>query len=233
MNQRTFLYQLQLIDNEIDKHNKQLIEIQKILNFNHDVIALQQDLDLLETEKKGKNQILKKFSDEASLIQNKISSSEQSLYDGSVKNPKELQSINLEIDSLRKRIVTLDEEQLDYLYQIEELDEKIDLKKAELSNLEQTKLDQRNNFQLKIEHIQKENNRLDIEKKTIINQIEDNFLEKYKLLRKTKNGVAVSLIVDNACALCGNSLPPMEVQKAKSSEDEVNCSVCKRFLFTG
>ena len=127
----------------------------------------------------------------------------------------------------------MDEEQLDYLYQIEELDEKIDLKKAELSNLEQTKLDQRNNFQLKIEHIQKENNRLDIEKKTIINQIEDNFLEKYKLLRKTKNGVAVSLIVDNACALCGNSLPPMEVQKAKSSEDDVNCSVCKRFLFTG
>lgn len=233
MNQRTFLYQLQLIDNEIDKHNKQLNEIQKILNFNQDVIALQQDLDLLETEKKGKNQILKKFSDEATIIQNKISSSEQSLYDGSVKNPKELQSINLEIDSLRKRLVTLDEEQLDYLYQIEELDEKIDLKKAELSNLEQTKLDQRNNFQLKIEHIQKENNRLDIEKKTIINQIEDNFLEKYKLLRKTKNGVAVSLIVDNACALCGNSLPPMEVQKAKSSEDDVNCSVCKRFLFTG
>lgn len=233
MNQRTFLYQLQLIDNEIDKHNKQLNEIQKILNFNQDVKALQQDLDLLETEKKGKNQILKKFSDEASLIQNKISSSEQSLYDGSVKNPKELQSINLEIDSLRKRIVTLDEEQLDYLFQIEELDEKIAIKKAELSNLEQIKLDQRNNFQLKVEFIQKENNRLDIEKKTIINQIEDDFLEKYNLLRKTKNGIAVSLIIDNACALCGNSLPPMEVQKAKSSVDDVNCSVCKRFLFTG
>ncbi|HSM24670.1 MAG TPA: hypothetical protein VK856_07405, partial [Anaerolineaceae bacterium] len=111
MNQRTFLYQLQIIDNEIDKHKKKLIEIQKILNFNQDVAILQQDLDRLEMEKKGKNQILKKFSDEAELIQSKKSNSERSLYDGSVKNPKELQSINLEIDSLKKRITTLDEEQ--------------------------------------------------------------------------------------------------------------------------
>lgn len=233
MNQRTFLYQLQIIDNEIDKRKKKLIEIQKILNFNQDVAALQHDLDGLETDKKGKNQILKKFSDEAEIIQNKISNSERSLYDGTVKNPKELQSINLEIDSLRKRIASLDEEQLDYLYQIEELDEKIEAKRAALNSLEQTKRNQKDNFQIEIDQIQKENNRLDIEKKPILGQINDNFLEKYNLLRKTKNGIAISLIMDNACSMCGNGLPPMEVQKAKSSVDDINCSVCKRFLFPG
>ncbi|HSM24565.1 MAG TPA: hypothetical protein VK856_06845, partial [Anaerolineaceae bacterium] len=118
-------------------------------------------------------------------------------------------------------------------FQIEELDEKIEKKKAELNSLEQTKLNQKNNFQIEIDQIQKENNRMEIEKKPIIGQIEDNFLVKYNLLRKTKNGIAISLIIDNACSMCGNGLPPMEVQKAKSSVDDIYCSVCKRFLFLG
>jgi predicted nucleic acid-binding Zn-ribbon protein len=230
MNQRTFLYQLQAIDTDIDKLNQRLNDIHKILEFNEDIIAVKHRIELLDLQLRNQNHSLKKISDEAQFIQSKISTSEQSLYDGSIKNPKELQGVNAEIESLKKRLSTLDEEQFEYLIQIETLEEELLIHNNELNKLEQSKSQQKTKFQSEIEEIHKEINRLNIEKKPVLTQIDEEFLKIYTNLRKTKNKIAVSKIVDNACSMCGNSLPPMEVQKARGPIDDVFCSVCKRFL---
>jgi predicted nucleic acid-binding Zn-ribbon protein len=233
MNQRTFLYQLQVLDTDIDKQNQRLKEIQKILEFNKDITIVKLKIDQLELDLKNQNHSLKKISDEAQTIQNKISTSEQSLYDGSIKNPKELQSVNAEIESLKKRLSTLEEEQFEYLILIESLEEKLEEQIKELNVLEQSKTQQALQFQSEIEVIQKEINRLNIEKKPILSQIDEEFLKIYTNLRKIKNKIAVSQIVDNACSMCGNSLPPMEVQRARGPIDDIFCPVCKRFLYSG
>lgn len=233
MNQRTFLYQLQIIDTEIDKFRLRLAEIQKVMNFNDDIKAINIRIEQTEGNLKKLNHSLKKISEETQTIQNKISTSEKSLYDGSVKNPKELQSITAEIESLKKRYSTLDEEQFELLIQIEELEEQLAQQNSELSSLQQSKAVQNQQFQTEIRQIEKEISRLEIEKKPILSQIDEDYLRIYQNLRKTKNKIAVSLIVDNACSMCGNSLPPMEVQRARSSTDDVFCPVCKRILYSG
>lgn len=233
MNQRTFLYQLQIIDTEIDKFRLRLAEIQKVMNFNDDIKAINIRIEQTEGNLKKLNHSLKKISDEAQTIQNKISSSEKSLYDGSVKNPKELQSITAEIGSLKKRFSTLDEEQFEFLMQIDVEEEELAQQNSELSSLQQSKAVQNQQFQTEIHQIEKEISRLEIEKKPILSQIDEDYLRIYQNLRKTKNKIAVSLIVDNACSMCGNSLPPMEVQRARSSTDDVFCPVCKRILYSG
>lgn len=233
MNQRTFLYQLQIIDTEIDKFRLRLAEIQKVMNFNDDIKAINIRIAQTEGNLKKLNHSLKKISEETQTIQNKISTSEKSLYDGSVKNPKELQSITAEIESLQKRYSTLDEEQFELLIQIEELEEQLAQQNSELSSLQQSKAVQNQQFQTEIRQIEKEISRLEIEKKPILSQIDEDYLCIYQNLRKTKNKIAVSLIVDNACSMCGNSLPPMEVQRARSSTDDVFCPVCKRILYSG
>ena len=233
MNQRTFLYQLQIIDPEIDKFRLRLAEIQKVMNFNDDIKAINIRIEQTEGNFKKLNHSLKKISDEAQTIQNKISSSEKSLYDGSVKNPKELQSITAEIESLKKRFSTLDDEQFELLMQIEVEEKQLAQQNSELSSLQQSKAVQNQQFQTEIRQIEKEISRLEIEKKPILSQIDEDYLRIYQNLRKTKNKIAVSLIVDNACSMCGNSLPPMEVQRARSSTDDVFCPVCKRILYSG
>jgi predicted nucleic acid-binding Zn-ribbon protein len=233
MNQRTFLYQLQIIDTEIDKFRLRLAEIQKVMNFDDDIKAINIRIAQTEGNLKKLNHSLKKISDETQTIQNKISTSEKSLYDGSIKNPKELQSITAEIESLKKRYSNLDEEQFELLIQIEELEEQLAQQNSELSSLQQSKAVQNQQFQTEIRQIEKEISRLEIEKKPILSQIDEDYLCIYQNLRKTKNKIAVSLIVDNACSMCGNSLPPMEVQRARSSTDDVFCPVCKRILYSG
>lgn len=219
-----------MIDTDIDKLHQRLNDIQKILEFNEDVLAVKHKIEQLESNLRNQNHSLKKISDEAQTIQTKISSSEKSLYDGSIKNPKELQSVNAEIDSLKKRLSTLDEEQFEFLILIETLEEKLEEQKKKLDDLEQNKSQQKTQFQSEMEEIQKEINRLNVEKKPILSQIHEEFLRIYTNLRKSKNKIAVSQIVDDACSMCGNSLPPMEVQRARGPIDDIFCPVCKRFL---
>jgi hypothetical protein len=233
MNQRTFLYQLQLIDHDLDKNEKRLSELRDLISFNSDEKLIEQEISALLIEKKSQNQKLNKISDEANIIQEKITKSEQSLYDGSIKNPKELQSVNIEIDSLKKRRTVLDEQQLEFLFLIDNLDEQLKIKEESLSTLLVRKNDQKEIFQIEIDEIEKVIKKLNIDKNPVLNQIENSYLETYEKLRKTKNKIAISIIIDNACSICGNGLPPMEVQKAKSSIDEIFCPVCKRFLYCG
>jgi predicted nucleic acid-binding Zn-ribbon protein len=233
MNQRTFLYQLQLLDLELDKNEKRLSEIQRIISYFDDINKIEQTISLIESEKKTWQQKLNKISGEAQSVQEKTKKSEQSLYDGTIKNPKELQSVNIEIDSLKKRLSVLDEQQLEIMFSIEDLDDQISNKKLSMESLIKEKNAQKEVLMREIEDIEKSNNKLAIEKTPILTQIEEEFLRTYENLRKSKNKIAISLIVDNACSMCGNGLPPMEVQRAKSSADEIFCPVCKRFLYCG
>ena len=233
MNQRTFIYQLQIIDHELDKNEKRLSEIKNTLADNKDIQKIEQEISTLDLDLKNQNQKFNKISDQARSIQDKKSKSEQSLYDGSIKHPKELQNVNSEIDSLKKRISVLDEQLLELMYLIEDLEEKIKIKKDFYQSLINKKHAEKEVLQIEIDEIEKENKKLNIEKIPIQNHIDNDFLLMYEKLRKSKNKIAISLIIDNACSICGNSLAPMEIQKAKSSTDDVFCPVCKRFLYIG
>ena len=53
MNQRTFLYQLQLLDLELDKNEKRLSEINEIISYSQDVKVIEQIVAEIESEKKS------------------------------------------------------------------------------------------------------------------------------------------------------------------------------------
>lgn len=233
MNQRTYLYQIQNFDLQVDKNERRIKELKKKISDNEAIKKIESKCAVVETERKKQQTRLKKISDEAAIIQDKIKKSEKSLYDGSIRNPKELESVNTEITSLKKRLSILDENQLEIMFEIERLDEIILGLQNELQDLVQEKKDQNEEFIIEIKELEKSNINLAIEKEPILTQIDPEFLSIYNKLRKSKNNIAVSVIADNSCSICGNGLTPMEVQKAKSSVDEIYCPVCKRFLFFG
>lgn len=231
MNQRTFLYQLQLLDNQIEKNNKRLNEIEEIIADEKEIIEARSKLEQVE---KSYNQLNKKFnkiSDEASLLSEKIKKSQTSLYDGSVTNHKELQDINTEIASLSKRHTILDEELLELLMAMETAENKAKEAKEQFDLKVKEKNDKTNLLLSEKTTLLKENQKVQIEKEPVINQIDDAYLQIYNKLQRTKNKIAIAPILDGACSICGNILTPMEIQKAKSSQDDIYCPVCKRFLY--
>jgi predicted nucleic acid-binding Zn-ribbon protein len=233
MSQITFLYQLQTIDSEIDRINKRIDAINTIISSDQEVIK---SLASLEGSKKKQSLQLKsleKIEDEVSRNKTKIKQSEDKLYSGVVKNPKELQDLQTEIKSIKNRITDLEDEQLEIMLVLEEIEAEVKQKDLSYQQLVEEKT--KNNASLLQE---KKDLEIDLQKQLTqkapaINQISEDVLAKYEHLRKIRSGVAVAILDDNTCSACGTSLTSSDVQKVRAHDADYFCSSCKRFLFSG
>ena len=233
MSQITFLYQLQNIDSEIDRIKKRIDAINTIISSDQEI---KNSLSALEGSKKKhalQMKAMEKIETEISKNKTKINQSEDKLYSGIVKNPKELQSLQTEIKSIKNRISDLEDQQLEIMLVLEELELEINQKNTEHNQLveEKTKI----NAALLFEKKELE---IDLQKQLTqrapaLNQISSEVLQKYNHLRKIRSGVAVAILDDNTCSACGTSLTSADVQKVRAHDADYFCSTCKRFLFSG
>ncbi len=114
----------------------------------------------------------------------------------------------------------------------EDIQKLIDNQSAYLETLQKEKVLHDKELNLEKELLLKNRSRLIVEREPVLDQINPDLIVKYEKLRKTKNRLAVTLVKDNACAACGSSLTPAELQMVKSSLDEFYCKICKRLVYS-
>ncbi len=233
MSQRGFLYSLQLIDSQIDKKLDRIGVIEKSLRDNDIVNAakkLKEDSEKKVSKKKSEIRVIE---DQTNSIIQKKKQSENDLYGGKIRNPKELQSIQEEISSLKKRISQLEDELFNLMVETESLEEELGKADAILKDRLSTRSSQVMQLEREKAQLISEINVLNIEKQPIESHIDPELFAKYQHLRKIKNRLAVVVVEENACTGCGNSITLAEIQKIKSPIDEYYCQVCKRILYYG
>lgn len=206
MSQRTFLYQLQTIDREIDLINDRISAIDHTISGDKEIIRAKQTVEiaqkLFNTSKTG----LVEIENQVSKHRKKIEQSETRLYSGNVTNPKELQDLQAEIKSIKNRIAALEDEQLEAMMELESSEAELNLAKKTQEEIIKNK--EQNNSDLLIE---KKDLEIDLEqylkqRTTTTSLISPHLLEKYMKLRINRNKVAVALLEDNSCSACGNNL---------------------------
>ena len=106
------IYHLQSIDSQLDQARGRLKEIEKILSENANLrkantLAKKAEKNL-ETAQKEQRQAEGKVQEQRI----KIEQTEATLYSGSVKNPKELQDLQNEVEALKRFLDVLEERQL-------------------------------------------------------------------------------------------------------------------------
>jgi len=231
MSRSYYLYKLQLVDLQIDNALARVSAIKDQINDN------------LEIEKA--KQVLAEQVESRDLSQNKLSSAEQSvnsqkikieqtestLYSGTVKNPKELQALQEEVQALKRYLTILEDRYLDAMIDFEEKQEKffkaqnsVEMLTNEKANLVETLNAENDKLSQRIEA-------LTIERKQLLPKIDADDIRLYEDIRKSKKGVAVSKIVDKACGACGTTLTAALYQAAKSPSKLVRCATCKRILY--
>jgi len=232
MSQRAFLYMLQKVDSQIDVIDDNLSIIEEKLNSNEKLIEASNQLSEMELQLDKKNKEIKTIEINSYKIVSKIKASRDRLYGGTIKNPKELEDIQVEITSLKKRNESLEESILELMIESEEIQKLIDNKSEQLESLQKEKLIHDKELNLEKDILIKDRSRLIVEREPVLDQIIPDLVAKYEKLRKTKNRMAVTLVKDNACAACGSSLTPAEIQMVKSSLDEFYCKICKRLVYS-
>ena len=231
MNISFTLFQLQEIDSGLDSYNKRLDEIESLLTNKETIAICEKKLEIAEGELKSASKDVNSVNDEIQQKSIKISQSESTLYSGSVKNPKELEDFQLEIASLKKVIVTLEDKLLDFLIVQEETENKAKAIKEELNSTKSEFATQSSRLQAEKDTILQNRSGLAKKRETLIPQISSDFLHRYDNLRKNKRGIAVTNIKDDSCGACGAVLTASQKQDARSASSIFICSTCGRIIY--
>ena len=226
------LYRLQHVDSQMDQIHGRLKAIQETLQNDRELRAAMDAFSASENESKTAERAFKSTGADVEKQRIKIELAESSLYGGKVHNPKELQDLQLDVASLKKHLVTLENIELEAMSALENAEQDMQTAKSQLERVQADKSIQYNDLTKESASLQKEIERLDSERKAVIGGIPQSSMLTYDSLRKQKRGVAITTVSDSACSACGTTLTPSQQQSARSTSQLFTCPTCGRILFS-
>jgi predicted nucleic acid-binding Zn-ribbon protein len=227
------LYQLQKVDLRVDQINLRLAKIASLIANNPQLIAADAELKESQGKVDQKEKELTALGELASTKKIKIEQSESALYSGKNTNPKELKDLQAEIESLKRSLSTLEEDELSLMTLLDDLNR--DLKHKQ-ENYKACSIEcEKNNMSLYAEkgNMEKEKEKLLTERQAALGQISSQVAASYDKLRAAKNHIAVTSIEDQSCATCGAEITASDIQKARSSTYLTYCPSCGRIIYAG
>ena len=225
------LYRLQQVDSQMDQIQARLKAIRETLENDAELRKAMDAVSSAETEHKLSTSAVKKSEEEVENQRIKIEQAESSLYGGQVKNPKELQDLQLDVASLKKHLTTLEERELEAMVRAEETQNALDEANNKLQQVQANLKDQNRDLSTESDALNKDLDRLEPERRAVIGTLTDAFLKTYEQLRKQKNGVAVASMAENSCSACGTNLTQSQHQKARMADQLFNCPTCGRIIY--
>lgn len=223
------LYQLQEIDQDIEFEEQtlsqkvsQLGERQVLDNAQSKLASEQQRLDELKHQQHDAEW-------EVDDILSKIAAAEEQLYSGKITNPKELSSLQHEVNTLKTKSDQFENKALEIIDQVEAAEKSVAASTGELKKLEEEWHRQQHQLSDEIEQLKSKISDLKQKRQQLSDEIESQAVELYEKIRKQKRQ-PVAKVEQGICRGCRISLPASEVQRARSGAT-VQCSSCGRILF--
>ncbi len=233
MSETLNLFRLQELDKQLDKIDARLEEIEKLLSNDQKVRRAEKNLKKAEEAAKRIRIKLTQIEDKVEAQRIKRKTNQASLYNGKIKNPKQLQDLQMESEALKRYIAELEDKQLEAMIANDEAEKariQADKDLVQAKGITVTENASLRGEQTKLET---DHERLSREKEAVLQALSSKALTLYEKLRKTKRGIAVSSVSDGGCSVCGQALTPGDLQIIRASNELVFCPSCGRILFSG
>jgi uncharacterized protein len=160
----------------------------------------------------------------------KIEAERKRLFDGSVANAKELQSVEHEVENLRGRKGRLEDDLIEKMEQREQLEAQLPPLEAEAVQAKEQLAGIEGTSASELVRVERELAARSSERAMLAQQFPDDLLELYEELRRQKKGVAAVALVDGICQGCHQKLSPMYLDRLKHAEGIRRCEYCRRIL---
>ncbi len=230
MNQAEKLYQLQEVDLGILRSRQRLQEIAAALTQDEMVQAAksqaeeaQRTLSPLQTKARNLDLEIRSNTE-------KTREAEENLYSGKVKNPKQMQEIQQEIDSLKKWHSELETDLLETMFAVEEAEAALGEAQSSLETV--TAQWQQAHGALLEEQAQTEARlkQFQARRKQTLEDISSESLKIYETLKLRKHNQPVAQMNGNSCSLCGVSQNLSIEREVRQGQKLVYCANCGRIL---
>jgi len=151
---------------------------------------------------------------------------------GLVSNPKDLERMQHEMESLERRITTLEDEELEVMARLEDAQRSLDELTAQLADTDTRNAKLEEARDARFAEIDAELTRLAEQRGAVAAGVPDDLTALYDRLRASKNGVGAAALRARQCGGCMLTLDNAEVGKLRAAaEDEVlRCEECQRIL---
>ena len=228
------LLDLQRVDSAIDRLMQRKADLpeQRILD---DLGVQLEDAKVAHAEKKAElDEIAReqsRFEGEVQMIDDKIKHESNRLYGGDITSPKELASIQAELDALRRRKNHLEDQDLEVMERREAVEAGVSSLAEQVAELERRVLEATEARDKAAVEIETELAEKTSTRAAIVPELSQELLETYEELRPKKGGVAVAALEGGVCRGCGVSLSPVALDVMKRESPELaRCENCRRIL---
>ncbi len=229
MSQVALLYRLQQFDDEIRAGKKRLSDVVRLQAESNELLAARNRSETTAVELHQLHAHQTDINLELNSLVEKSNRSEQRLYSGMVKNPKELADLQSEVDSLGRRRGVLEDELLEAMILVEEAEEEHAKASEALQQIEgkwqKNQQDLKNEQAELIERI----NNLTVQRKQTLSLIHPGSLAAYEETIRRVGTTAVVALTNNRCRGCLVTVPASLV-KAADEGKLVRCDSCDRIL---
>ncbi len=225
------LYDLQQTDQEIQRQQEILNELSHRLGENTALLRAKEEFSALKSSLGQKEKQQRDLEWQIDDLENSIKQLTSKLYSGTVKNPKELVSLEKEVEILKSRTRQAEEELLEVMAEIEKMRREMNKSQELLQKLEAEWQAEHKILSERHTEIEGQLAKLVQKRDTIISQIDPQSLGIYQNLRLRK-GQAVVKVEQGKCQGCHITLPVSEWHKVRSG-NLAYCSNCGRILFVG
>lgn len=227
------LYRLQLLDTEIDVIRRRVFDIDQHAKGTPALAHTRAEAAAAEVALKAAETTQAQLEAEGQALDQKIASEDKRLYDGAIKNPKEMLEVEAEVASLKRRRAGLDEQLLGAMEAIDGARAdavrcRIALQQAEANHTADAAANKAERKQI----IAKLTGQAE-QRAALVAALPKAALDQYQALRtKKSNGIAVTEVRGGVCGGCGEIVSSSAAQQAHAGSGLALCSNCGRILYS-
>ena len=225
------LYDLQQIDLDIQSEqealgdtSRQLGESETLLEAKAELLAEQEHLAEIEERQRS-------LEWEIEDLRGSIAQVNDKLYSGATKNPKELLSLEKEVEIFKAKLRQKEDNLLDLMAEAEMTQDKIKLGSERLKQLEGEWQREQETLTQRQAKVKKRLSDFNQRRQALTSEIAPQTLELYEMIRLRK-GQAVAKVEQGRCHGCHLNLSMNELQQARAGA-LAHCSSCGRILYLG
>lgn len=232
--QQLLVLELQSLDNEIMQANTKLTslpEIEQLLHIDKRVSSASDELATVKAEVEQIGLELKRSEVDVETVTDRIKKDEARLASGNA-TPKELEQLQHEIVSLKKRQEELEEIELEIMIRSDAASARSNTLTTDLTSLQTLKDEITARLQTATGEISKLIADKNSARAAVASKIEKPLLDLYEKIRTNGGGVGAAALVGDKCNGCNLAINAVEMERIKSlSKDELlRCEECRRIL---
>jgi predicted nucleic acid-binding Zn-ribbon protein len=224
------LASLQSVDREIKEKNsaKQAL-VEEIRKRQEELTLKRSEVTQLRSEWKERDKLRQ---EKEHLLQDEgRKAMEKRMRMNRIKNIRELQALQHEVDQIKQANTQIEEELIGILEDLEARTAVLRERDEELGGLEKAWGEQKAGLESQVAALDKEMAQTSAGRQTIAAQLNGDLIQRYEMIFSRRGGMAVVAVSDGICQGCYMNIPPQLSNEIRKSERLHLCPSCHRILY--